>query len=74
MTTLAMQTAAVRAEAARITLPSLSVILVTLIALLPFVLGWTANAVKQLIVLLIASARHGWHTGQRQLGPKGGGS
>lgn len=71
---LAVHTTAVRAQAARITLPSLSTILVTLIALLPFVLGWTANLAKQFVVLLIASARHGWATGQRQLGPKGGGS
>lgn len=75
MTTLDTHAGQVRAQAAKVEMPKLSTILVTLIGLLPFLLGWVANAVKQFVALLMVSFLHGWKTAERQMGvPRGGGS
>lgn len=76
MTTIDGHVVEVRATAAAVKLPSPSTILVTLIGLLPFLLGWLASAVAQFVTLLFAATVHGWRTGQRQMGapPRTGGS
>lgn len=76
MTTLDVHADQIRTQAANVELPKPSTILVTLIGLLPFLVGWVANAVKQFAVLLIVSFRHGWNTAERQMGAprsRGGG-
>lgn len=74
MTTLDAHAVEVRAAAAAVNVPSAATILVTLIGLVPFLLGWIASAVTQFVALIAAAAVHGWRTGQRQMGapPRGG--
>lgn len=69
MTTLDVHAAEVRARAAQVRLPSLATILVTLIGLLPWLLGWTINAVWQVLRLIAAAFLKGWEVGETRMGP-----
>ncbi len=75
MTSLDAYAADVRARAAKVSMPSLTVILVTLISLVPFLLGWTINAGWQFLTLLRAGFLKGWDKAEAQMGvdkPDGG--
>jgi hypothetical protein len=51
------------ARAAAVQMPQLSTILVTLVGLIPFLLGWILNVLWQLARLLIAAFQSGWEAG-----------
>lgn len=57
-------TAKIRTEAAQ--LDPLKV-LVTLVLIVPYILGWTARIVWILIALLWTGGVHGWRTAQAQI-------
>lgn len=69
MTSLDVRADEVRARAAQVKLPSLATIIVTLIGLLPFLLGWTINAVWQVLRILWAAFLKGWEVGETRMGP-----
>lgn len=69
MTSLDGWAESVRGSAAKVQLPKLSTIVVTLIGLLPFLLGWTINAVWQFLRLLKAAFVSGWERGETRMGP-----
>lgn len=68
MTTLDTAAQSVRARAAAVQMPSLATILVTLVGLIPFLLGWTFNALWQGVRLVVAAFREGWARADARLG------
>ena len=76
MTSLDAYAAEVRTRAAKVRMPSFTTILITLISLVPFLLGWTINAVWQFLTLLRAGFQQGWAKAEAQMGApaKPGGS
>ncbi len=69
MTSLDVAATQVRDRAARVRPPSLATVIVTLIGLVPFVLGWVINAAWQAIRLVYAAFLRGWEVGETRLGP-----
>lgn len=70
MTSLDVRADNIRARAAEVRVPSLATILVVLVGLVPWLLGWTVNAGWQLLRLLYAAFANGWETGETRMGPK----
>jgi hypothetical protein len=60
----------VRAGAANVRPPKVSSILVVLVALVPFVLGWSANTLWQGVRIVKAAFLHGWSVGEAKMGPE----
>lgn len=69
MSTLDVAANEVRDRAAQVRPPSLSTIVVTLIGLLPWLLGWTLNAGWQVLRLIAAAFLKGWEVGETTMGP-----
>lgn len=63
VTTLDVRADQVRARAAAVRAPKLSTVLVTLVGLVPFLLGWMFNVAWQLVRLLVAAFQSGWDAG-----------